>query len=143
VKVKHVQEGDNNTKYFHLIANGKYRKKKHFSWNKMKELYIVGDENLKTYITEFYKKLFGDPEHYSSLIEERVTDIPQLMQEENDLLIAPFAEEEVFEAISQMEHNKSLGPDGFPAEFYQHFWNVIKCDLLALFTEFHKGELPL
>jgi hypothetical protein len=27
-KVKHVQEGGNNTKYFHLIANGKHRKKK-------------------------------------------------------------------------------------------------------------------
>jgi hypothetical protein len=29
-KVKHVQEGGNNTKYFHLIANGKHRKKKMF-----------------------------------------------------------------------------------------------------------------
>ena len=30
-KVKHVQEGGNNTKYFHLIANGKHRKKRFFS----------------------------------------------------------------------------------------------------------------
>ena len=29
-KVRHVQEGGNNTKYFHLIANGKHRKKKNF-----------------------------------------------------------------------------------------------------------------
>jgi hypothetical protein len=27
-KVKYVQEGGNNTKYFHLIANGRHRKKK-------------------------------------------------------------------------------------------------------------------
>jgi hypothetical protein len=27
-KVKHIQEGGENTKYFHLIANGKHRKKK-------------------------------------------------------------------------------------------------------------------
>jgi hypothetical protein len=27
-KVKHVQEGGNNIKYFHLIANGKHRRKK-------------------------------------------------------------------------------------------------------------------
>jgi hypothetical protein len=26
-KVKHIQEGSNNTKYFHLIANEKHRKK--------------------------------------------------------------------------------------------------------------------
>jgi hypothetical protein len=29
-KIKHIQEGGNNTKYFHLIANGKHRKKKIF-----------------------------------------------------------------------------------------------------------------
>jgi hypothetical protein len=29
-KVKHIQEGGNNTRYFHLIANGKHRKKKIF-----------------------------------------------------------------------------------------------------------------
>jgi hypothetical protein len=26
-KIKHVQEGGNNTKYFHLVANGKRKKK--------------------------------------------------------------------------------------------------------------------
>jgi hypothetical protein len=30
-KVKHIQEGGNNTKYFHLIANGKHRRKKYFN----------------------------------------------------------------------------------------------------------------
>ena len=40
-KVKHIQEGGNNTKYFHLIANGKHRKKKYFSYNKMKEPLLV------------------------------------------------------------------------------------------------------
>jgi hypothetical protein len=83
---------------------------------------IVGDENLKTYITEFYKKLFGEPEPNSfSLMEERVTDIPQLTQQENDLLIAPFTEEEVFEAISQMEHNKSPGLMVFQRSFINTF----------------------
>ena len=30
-KVKHVQEGGSNTRYFHLIANGKHRKKMNFA----------------------------------------------------------------------------------------------------------------
>jgi hypothetical protein len=42
-----------------------------------------------------------------------------------------------------MEHNKSPGPDGFPPEFYQVFWEVIKGDLMALFWEFQHGSLPL
>ena len=43
----------------------------------------------------------------------------------------------------QMEHNKAPGPDGFPAEFYQVFWEVIKKDLLALFFDFYEEKLPL
>ena len=42
-----------------------------------------------------------------------------------------------------MEHNKKLGPDGFPAEFYQQFWDVIKGDLMNMFHDLHKGDLLL
>ena len=42
-----------------------------------------------------------------------------------------------------MENNKAPGPDGFPAEFYQSFWDVIKSDLLARFTDLHAGQLEL
>jgi hypothetical protein len=42
-----------------------------------------------------------------------------------------------------MEHNKALGHDGFPAEFYQKFWDVIKGDLLEMFHELHTRTLPL
>ena len=59
------------------------------------------------------------------------------------MLTESFTEEEVKKAIFQMEHNKAPGPDGFPAEFYQVFWEVIKNDLLALFIDFHNGSLPL
>jgi hypothetical protein len=38
-----------------------------------------------------------------------------------------------------MEHNKAPGPDGFPTEFYQVFWEIIKNDLIALFQDFHKN----
>ena len=31
-KVKHLLEGDANTKYFHLLANGRHRKTRIFSW---------------------------------------------------------------------------------------------------------------
>jgi hypothetical protein len=42
-----------------------------------------------------------------------------------------------------MKPNKAPGPDGFPAEFYQRFWEVIKYDLMALFKEFYECTLPI
>jgi len=53
-----------------------------------------------------------------SLREDQNLDIPQVSLEENDILVSPFSESEVREAFVQMEHNKALGPDGFPTEFY-------------------------
>jgi mannosylglycoprotein endo-beta-mannosidase len=77
------------------------------------------------------------------LRESGKVDIPQLSVEENNILTADFTEKEVHDAIMQMEKNKAPGPDGFPAEFYQKFWEVIKGDLMRMFEDFHKGDLPL
>lgn len=72
-----------------------------------------------------------------------IGDIPRVSEEENAILRASFTEGEVKEAIFQMEHNKSLGPNGSPAEFYQHCWDVIKDDLLQVFHDFHYSDLNL
>ena len=42
---------------------------------------IVGESNLKNYISESYKKLFGDSDTNDIMLdEERINDIPQLTQ---------------------------------------------------------------
>jgi hypothetical protein len=105
---------------------------------------ICGDNELKKYITLYYKNLFGPPQESSMRLDERRRDdIPQVTEEENGFLVQDFLEEEVKTVVFQMEHNKSPGPDDFLAEFYQVFWDVIKGDLMTLFHEFHHGSLPL
>jgi hypothetical protein len=142
-KVKHIQQRGNNTKYFHLIANGKHIRKKKIQLEQ-EEGTIVGQDNLKTYISEYYKNLFGDPTPKNfRMIESEYNDVPQLSNEENRILTADFTEKEVHEVILQMEKNKAPSPDGFPAEFYQIFWDVIKVDLMAMFFAFQRNELPL
>ena len=95
-KVKHIQEGGNDTKYFHQIANGKYRKKKIFQLEQ-EEGTIIGHENLKLYITEYYKKFFGASAPSTVVLDEDINlDIPHLSVEENEILTANFTEKEVF-----------------------------------------------
>jgi hypothetical protein len=57
--------------------------------------------------------------------------------EDNDLLLAPFAEDEVRDTIWSCDGNKSPGPDGFNLNFYKACWPIVKHDLMAFFTEFH------
>jgi hypothetical protein len=75
--------------------------------------------------------------------ESRIDDIPQVSPQENAILTFPYSEEEIRKVVFQMEHNKAPGPDGFPAEFYQTFWDILKANLLDLFVELHEGQLGL
>ena len=96
------------------------------------------------HITNYYKNLFGPSENSPIMLDELQTeDIPQVSALENEHLTDDFSEDEVRAAIFQMEHNKAPRPNGFPLEFYQVFWTLIKDDMMALFTEFHQGSLPL
>jgi hypothetical protein len=92
---KHLLEGDSNTKYFHLLANGRHRKSWIFQHQDVGRR-ICGDEELKKYITSYYKGLFGPPnDSFVRLDESRMDDIPQVSDEENRILVEEFMEEEV------------------------------------------------
>jgi hypothetical protein len=94
---------------------------------------IEGHEQLKSYITSYYKGLFGDPIDSNLPMDESMTDgIPQVSEAENAFLTAPYTEEETKKEVFQLENNKAPGSDGFPTKFYQSFWNIFK-DMLDLF----------
>jgi hypothetical protein len=59
------------------------------------------------------------------------------------MLIRPFSEEEIKEALFQMEKNKVVGPDNIPVEFYQACWGIIKKDIVDIFDDFHQGKLDV
>jgi hypothetical protein len=109
-------EGDANTRYFHSVAIGRHRKKLIHSLIQ-DEGTIEGHELLKSYIKIYYKGLFDELEEGNfSIDESRTYDIPQVSDEENNLLTSPYSEEEVKKAVFQMEHNKAPHLDGFPAK---------------------------
>jgi hypothetical protein len=142
-KTKNMLEADSNMKYFHLLTNGKHRKTRIYQLQDGNKT-ITGDKELKKYITSYYRSFFDPPQENNFRLDEtRKDDIPQVTDEENESLFQSFTVSEIKTTIFQMEHNKALRPDGFPAEFYQVFWELIKYDLLALFNDFHSGTLPL
>jgi hypothetical protein len=102
-KATKLLQGDDNTKYFHMVVNGRHRKTKIVQLEQ-EERTIVGDSNLQNYITNYYKGLFGPHTQNSFSMDETLRhDIPQVSEEENKVLTAPFSVEEVKTAVFDME----------------------------------------
>jgi uncharacterized protein (DUF608 family) len=121
-KVKHLLEGDDNTKYFHLVANGKHRRQWIFSLEDEDGACIADKEELKSHITSYYKNLFGKPDITSVDQDESfIQDISQVSDTENEILTANFTIDEVKKVVFSLEHNKAPWPDVIPVEFYQAF----------------------
>lgn len=136
-----LHEGDNNTQFFHGIANGRKRKNTIISL-KDGDTVIEGDENLLKHATEYYKMLFGPaPGNAFALDPSLWREDQKVTLEENDALVRPFSESEIKDALFQMEKNKAAGPDNIPIEFYQTCWDFVKTDIIELFEEFHNGLL--
>jgi hypothetical protein len=96
------------------------------------------------HVVTFYKNLFGQEDsggvsldHDFWELDEKVTDF------ENEMLEAPFSENEVREAVFSSYAEGAPGPDGFSFLFYHVFWDVIKDDLMGLTRMFELGDLNL
>jgi tRNA A37 N6-isopentenylltransferase MiaA len=75
-KNQFILEGGMNTRYFHSVANGRHRKKL-IRFLVQDEGSIEGHKRLKSYITNYYKSLFGSPDEGNfSMDESRIDDIP-------------------------------------------------------------------
>ena len=48
-------------------------------------------------------------------------------------LVVPFSEEEIKKSVDALPGDKSPGPDGFSLCFFQHFWQILKSDVIEMF----------
>ncbi|KAK4571672.1 hypothetical protein RGQ29_030188 [Quercus rubra] len=109
-----ITEGDNNTKFFHRMANS-YRRYNHLRALEVDGVVFEEESEVSNQVVQFYKNLYKESEGWR-----------------------PFVEEEILQVVSDMEGDKAPGPDGFTMAFYQHCWKVVEKDVLAVFEEvFH------
>ena len=130
-----LKEGDKNMKYFHKVANS------HRRHNTVHHLSINGvlstdQDAIKDHISCFYKNLYIEETIRRPLLDDLHFD--SISSEEAVWLERPFENDEIFNVVSNMNGDKSLGPDGFSMTFYHACWPFLQDDVLAVFAKFHE-----
>ena len=110
-----LKEGDKNMKFFHRLANSHHRN------NTIGRLVVDGEEinnqdTIKEKIVEFYKALYLESSIHRPLLDGMEFSI--LEEEMSCWLERCFVEDEVFEAVPNMNGDKALGLDGFTMSFF-------------------------
>jgi mannosylglycoprotein endo-beta-mannosidase len=96
---RNILEGDRNTAYFQAIANQMSRKKK-IDYLEGPNGYVYDQKGMFQIAVNFYKSLFAkEPDSGVRLGSNLWEDSDKVTSEENRLLMAPFSESEIKDAV--------------------------------------------
>lgn len=122
-RVQWLAARDKNTRFFHLRAS--LRQKKNMIRALQNSLGVLVEDpvELKVLANEFYQDLYTSEGVHD--MEAVLQHVPRKVTAGmNANLCAPYTSDEVNTALFQMFPTKAPGPDGFPAHFYQHHWDI-------------------
>ena len=96
---RNIKEGDRNTAYFQAVANQRNRKKRILGLD-TPEGWVEDNDKMLEHAVDFYKSLFGkEPDTSIKLDADFWEEDEKVSSMENELLEAPFTEEEVKVAL--------------------------------------------
>ncbi|KAL5142373.1 Cleavage and polyadenylation specificity factor subunit 2 [Glycine soja] len=132
-----LQEGDNNTAYFHKVINSRR------NYNSIQGILIEGrwvqqPEEVKAEAVKFFLMRFSEQNCYRPTLDG--VQFPSLSHSQRQDLILPFTDEELKEAVWSCGGDKCPGPDGFNFNFIKHFWGVMKPEFRRFVDEFHYAD---
>jgi hypothetical protein len=123
-RVRDLQEGDVNSKYFHMKANARRRK----------HLIPILRHNEKTatrtadkldLATDYFSEIIGCAPSRQRTLNLDAVDLPSLTATQARSLEAPFTKDKVKKIITEMPSDRAPGPDGFSGIFFKTCWEVI------------------
>jgi len=91
--------------------------------------------SIKGAVVSYFTELFHEDLPRRPFFEGLSYDT--ILDEDASNLLMDFSEDEVWQAITNLGEEKAPGPDGFNIAFFQHCWDIVKGEVMGLFSEFH------
>ena len=137
-----LQEGDQNTKFFHNKASHRYKRNRIEELKNEAGMVCTDEQEISKILIDYYQNLFTSAS--PSNFEEVLMAVPTIItNEQNAMLAVEFVKAEVEEALQQMAPLKAPGPNGLPLLFYQKFWPSIGEDVSkAVLNYLNLGSIP-
>ena len=130
-----LKEGDNNTKFFHRMANA-HSRRNWLSRLKVDDCWHTEELDLKNSVVGAFKNLYTEEGGWRPGVEG--LPFMRLDSYEAEGLEIPFTEREVFAALSDLGKDKAPGLDGFTMAFWLFSWDLVKAEIMGFFKEFHE-----
>ena len=116
-RVNWLLDGDKNTTFFQAKAKARARMNRIQSLARPDGMRSSEQEVMEQWTAEFYQNLFTAQEQLEpDLVCQNVPR--KVLDQMCELLVRPFTEEEVRNALFQMKPRKAPGTDGFTASFF-------------------------
>jgi hypothetical protein len=128
-RVLWLREGDNNTKFFHKMANSNKRQ----NWV---QVIVDGasydvEADIREQMVLFYTNLYQEGKGWRPDVDG--LPFASIGEEDCHLLERNFDKEEVCGVLRDLRGDKAPGPDGFTMAFFQHCWQVLQDDIMGFF----------
>ena len=144
-KLQWYNEGEKNSSYF-LNLEKRHYKQGTISQLKINDTFFVNtDRDILSECMAFYRNLYTskNPDSLQSTLFSKIYSA-SLTSEEQTLCEGTLTQKECFEALKNMESDKTPGTDGLPAEFYKVFWSDISSYLISTLNYgFDSGRLSV
>ena len=133
-----MKDGDNNTRFFHRLANS------HRNANQIKRIEMDGvlyeeDFDVRFRLILFYQGLYEETKVGHPTMDG--LDFACIEEDERLSLEEAFMKEEVIQVLREIEGDKALGPDGFTMAFFHKCWSAVEKGVMDLFDYFHRHSM--
>ena len=125
-----MKEGDNNTRFFHKLANS-HRRANHIRSIGVDGVLYEDGSAIQSQVVQFYQNLYTETDMWHSFVDG--LDFACIREDERLSLEREFSKEEVTQVLAEMEGDKAPGPDDLTMAFFQICWSVVEVDVIAVF----------